>query len=332
MTRVAMIPRRPVLVAVAALGVLSVSLSADAQQLSKVSLVGYLTPIPQPAREEAFRQELRRLGYVEGQNIAIAYRSADGGFERLPDLAATLVGLKVDVIVAVVTQATLAAKKATSTIPIVMVGASDPVRSGLVASLGRPGGNVTGTSSVATDVVGKQLELLREMLPKASRVAALWNPANPVFQKLQLGEATAAAAKLRVQLRFVEVRMPDELDRAFAEIAKERTDALVVLADPVLYVHAARIADLVTKHRLPAVGAAREFADAGGLIAYGPNYIEAYRRAATYVDRILRGTKPADLPVEQPTKFELVINAKAARALGVTIPRSLVVRADQVME
>lgn len=332
MPREALIPGGLVLSAAVVLGVLSAPLLADAQRPSKVSRVGYLTPISQPAREESFRQELRRLGYAEGQNILIEYRSAGGSFERLPDLAATLVSLKVDVIVAVVTQATLAAKKATSTIPIVMVGVSDPVRSGLVASLARPGGNVTGTSSVATDVVGKQLQLLREMLPKASRVAALWNPANPVFQKLQLGEATAAAANLRVQLEFIEARTPDELDRAFVVIAKQRTDALLVLADPVLYVHAARIADLAAKHRLPAVGAAREFADAGGLMTYGPNYSDAYRRAATYVDKILKGARPADLPVEQPTKFELVINAKTARALGVTIPQSLVMRADQVID
>ena len=325
-------PRGLLLVAAVVLGGLSVSVSSDAQQPAKTTRVGYLTPISQPAREQVFRQELRRLGYVEGQNIALEYRSANGSFERLPDLAAELVGLKVDIIVAVVTQAALAAKNATGTIPIVMIGVGDPVGAGLVASLARPGGNVTGTSTVAADVVGKQLELLREMLPKVSRVAVLWNPANPVFQKQQVDEAKAAAAKLNVQLQFVEARTPDELDRALAAIAKQRTDALFVLSDPVFGVHVARITDFAAKHRLPTVSGPREYADAGALMTYGPSFPEAFQRAATYVDRILKGTRPADLPVEQPTKFELVINAKTAKALAVRIPQSLVLRADQVVE
>ncbi len=307
-------------------------LVSDAQRSTKAARLGYLTPIAQPAREEAFREELRRLGYTEGQNLVIEYRSANGRFEHLPDLAAELVGLKVDVIVTVVTQATLAAKKATGTIPIVMIGVSNPVRSGLVASLSRPGGNVTGTSALTADVVGKQLELLREMLPKGSRVSALWNPANSVFQKQQVEKAKAAAIELGVQLQFVEARTPDELDTAFTEIAKQRADALLILGDPMFSVHTARIAGLVAKHRVPAVAGTREFADAGCLMTYGPNYSEMWRRAATYVDRVLTGTKPADIPVEQPMKFELVINAKIARSLDVKIPRALVMRADQVME
>ena len=217
-------------------------------------------------------------------------------------------------------------------IPIVMVGVSDPVGSGLVMNLARPGGNVTGTSSEAADVVGKQLELLLEMLPKVSRVTALWNPANPVPQKQQLEEAKAAAAKLKAQLQLVEARTPDELDQVFAAIAKQRTHALLVLADPIFVVQAARIAGLVNRHRLPAVSGPREFADAGCLMTYGPSYSDGYRLAATYVDRILKGARPADLPVEQPITFELVINLKTAKALGLTIPQSLLLRADQVIE
>jgi ABC-type uncharacterized transport system substrate-binding protein len=323
---------RLVLVVAIVLGVLAATIASDAQGPATVRRVGYLTPISQPAREDAFRQELRRLGYAEGQNIAIEYRSADGRFERLPELAAELVDLKVDVIVAVVTQAALAAQKATSTIPIVMVGVSDPVGSGLVASLARPGGNVTGTSSRTTDVVGKQLELLREMRPKTSRVAVLWNPGNLVFQKQLLGEAKEAATKLKVKLHLVEARAPEQLDRAFAAMARQPTDALLVLGDPMFVAHAARIADLAARHRLPTVSGTRESAERGILMTYGPNYLDNHRHSATYLDRIFKGTRPGDLPVEQPTKFELVINAKTARALGVTIPHSLVVRVDQLVQ
>ncbi len=323
---------RFLLFAAVVFGVLAAPFMSDAQRPTMVPRIGYLTPISLPAREELFRQELRRLGYTEGQNLVIEYRSANGSFARLPDLAAELVGLEVDVIVAVVTQAALAAKKATGTVPIVMVGVSDPVGSGLVASLARPGGNVTGTSAVAADVVGKQLELLQEMLPKVSRVSALWNPANPVFQKRQLGEARAAASKLRIQLQLVEARTGADLDRAFAAIAKQRVDALAVLGDPVFTSHAGRIADLAARHRLPTVGGSAEQADAGILMTYGPSYSEAHQRAVVFVDRILKGASPADLPVEQSTKFELVVNTRAARGLGLTIPQSLVVRADRVLE
>jgi putative ABC transport system substrate-binding protein len=323
---------RFLLFAAVVFGVLAAPFMFDAQRPTTVPRIEYLTPISLPAREELFRQELRRLGYTEGQNLVIEYRSANGSFARLPDLAAELVGLKVDVIVAVVTQAALAAKKATGTVPIVMVEVSDPVGAGLVASLARPGGNITGTSAVAADVVGKQLELLQEMLPKVSRVSALWNPANPVFQKRQLGEARAAASKLRIQLQLVEARTGADLDRAFAAIAKQRADALAVLGDPVFTSHAGRIADLAARHRLPAVGGTAEQADAGILMTYGPSYSEAHQRAVVFVDRILEGASPADLPVEQSTKFELVVNTGAARSLGLTIPQSLVVRADRVLE
>jgi putative ABC transport system substrate-binding protein len=320
------------LLAVLVLGLGAAPPASDAQAPTRVPRIGYLAPVSLPAREEIFFQELRRLGYSEGQSIAIEYRSAGGRFERLPGLAAELVALKVDVIVAVVTQAALAAKKATGTIPIVMLGVSDPVGSGLIASLARPGGNVTGTSSTAAEVVGKQVELLRELLPGVSRVAALWNPANPVFQQQQLGEARAAAAKLRVPLHVVEVRTPAELDRAFTAMAKERADALLVLGDPLFASQIARIAELAVKHRLPTVGGSPDYAAAGILATYGPDYLDGYRLAATYVDRILKGARPAELPVEQTAKFELVINARTARALGVTIPQSLAVRADRVID
>lgn len=327
-----MTSRKLVAISALALGVLWLPLTSDAQRSPKTTRIGYLTPSSQPAREEVFRRELDRLGYTEGPDFVIEYRSANGSFDRLPDLAAELAALKVDVLVAVVTHAALAAKKTTTTIPIVMLGVADPVGVGLVASVARPGGNVTGTSMLAADVVGKQLEVLKELLPRASRVATLWNPANPVFQRLQLGEAKAAAAKLKLQLQLFEARAPDQLDRAFTLMAKQRPDALLILADPMFVAHWKRIAYLAARHRIPAVSGASDYADAGGLITYGADYLESYRRSATYVDRILKGGKPAELPVEQSTKFELVINAKTTAALGVTIPRSLVGRADRVVE
>ncbi len=307
---------------------------AEAQQAKKIPRIGFLTSVSASSdadRIEAFRQGLRELGYVEGQNVTIEYRWADGKFEQLPDLAAELVRLKVDVIVAVVTQASLAAKKATGTIPIVMVGVSDPVGSGLVASLARPGTNITGTSSMTAEIIGKLLELLKETLPKISRVAALWNPANPVFQALQLRETEVAARALGVQLRILEARGPDEIDRAFAAMVKERTKALLILGDPVFTSHRKRIADLAAKYRVPAVSGTREYVEAGGLMAYGPSFPDMHRRAATYVDKILKGTKPADLPVEQPKKFEFIINLKAAKQIRLTIPPNVLARADTVI-
>ena len=306
---------------------------ADAQQPGRIPRIGFLLPYSPgfDVRVEAFRQGLREFGYVEGQNVAIEYRWADGRFEQLPDLAADLVRLKVDVIVAAVTQASLAAKQASSAIPIVMVSVSDPVGSGLVASLARPGANITGTSSMTAEVVGKQLELLKETVPKISRVAALWNPANPIFQAIQRKETEAAARTLGMQLRILQARGPDEIESAFATMARERTRALLVLGDPVFFSHRKRIADLAANGRLPAVGGTREFVDAGGLMAYGPSYADMYRRAATYVDKILKGAKPADLPVEQPTKFELIINLKAARQIGITIPPNVLARSDRVI-
>lgn len=309
-------------------------LPAQAQQPKKVARIGFLTAASRTGSAhftEALLQGLRELGYVEGQNISIEYRWADGKFERLPELAAELVRLKVDVIVAVVTQASLAAKNATGTIPIVMVAVANPVDSGLVASLARPGANITGTSAMADEVVGKQLELLKETLPKISRVAAMWNPANPVFQKLQLRAVEATARVLNVSLESVEARDLADIERAFATIAKERTRALLVMSDPVFTTHRGRIGDLAVKHRLPAVTGAREYAEAGILMTYGPSYSESSRRAATYVDKILKGAKPADIPVERSTKFELVINLNTAKQIGLTIPQSVLYRADKVI-
>ena len=312
-------------------------LAARAQQPSaKIPRIGYLSPSSASggflARDEAFRQGLRDLGYVEGRNIVIEYRFAEGKFDRLPELAAELVRLEVDVIVAVVTQASLAARHATTTIPIVMLAVSDPLGSGLIASLARPGGNITGTSSMTAEVVGKSLELLKETVPEVSRVAVLWNPDNTIFQAQMLREAQLAAGRLGVELRTFGARGPDELDGAFAAITSERAGALLVLADPVLFIHHRRIVDFADKSRLPAMYGVKEYAAAGGLMTYAANMTDQFRRAAAHVDKILKGARPADLPVEQPTRFELVINLKAAKALGFTFPLPLLGRADEVIE
>jgi len=303
-----------------------------AQQPKKIPRIGFLSPTSDDSRVEAFRQGLRELGYNEGRNIAIEYRWADGKFERLPELAAELVRLKVDIVVAVVTQASLAVKNATRTIPIVMIGVADPVSSDLVASLARPGANITGTSSMTAEIVGKHLELLKETLPKISRVAVLWNPANPIFQAIQLRETEDAARALGVRLQLVEARGTDEIDRAFETVARERTRAVLILNDPVFTAHRKRMADLSAKHRLPAVSGTLEYTEVGGLMAYGPSFPDMHRRAATYVDKILKGAKPADLPIERPTKFELVIKLKTAKQIGLTIPPNVLVRADRVIK
>ena len=323
-----MTTRRSALAALAGVlpDLVALSTITAAQPPAKVVRVGFLAPVAHAAREAAFRQELARLGYVEGRNLVIEYRVADGHFERLPALASELVRLDVDVIVSVVTQASVAAKNATATIPIVIVAVGDPVDAKLVASLARPGGNVTGNSGVTADLLGKQLELLREMLPRVSRVAALWNPTNTVFQALQLKEAQAAAAKLRIELPVVEAKAPEALDGAFRTIADLRPDALLILGDPMFTTQAERIARFALERRLPT--ASGFFSDAGILLSYGPDFTELHRRAAVYVDRILKGTKPADLPVERPTRFELVINAKTAKALGIAIPPALAARAE----
>jgi putative ABC transport system substrate-binding protein len=317
-------------------GLLPAPLAAEAQQADRVYRIGVLgnVPLSDPGSAllwGAFADGLRDLGYVDGQNIRIEYLSSDGRYERLPGLAADLVRHKVDVIVAPAVQNVMAAKQVTQTIPIVMVSVGDPVGNGLVASLARPGGNVTGTSFLTSALVGKQLELLKQITPHVSRLAFLVNPANPGLP-LALEEAKAAAHSLGVQLQAVEARRPADLERAFAAMTRERAGAFFVPWDGFFLVHLARIVQLAAKTRLPAMYGHRGYVDAGGLACYGPSARESFRQAAVYVDKILKGAKPADLPVEQPTKFELVINLKTAKALGLTIPPSLLQRADQVIE
>ena len=313
-------------------GGLAAPLAAGAQQPAKVARIGFLGTGSRTANQlEAFQHGLRDLGYVEGRNIVIEYRWAEGRVERFPDLAAELVGLKVDVIVATGTPVALAAKNATRTIPIVFATAADPVGSGLVAGIARPDGNVTGLSLLAPEIVARQLQLLKEAVPKASRVAVLSNPASS-YIALLFKETEAAARSLGVRVQLLGVRGADAFDSAFSAITKERPGALFVLFDPLFFAHQTRIAEFANKNRLPAMYPHREQAETGGLMAYGPDLRDNFRRAATYVDKILKGAKPADLPVEQPTKFELVINLKTAKALGLTIPPSLLQRADEVIQ
>jgi putative tryptophan/tyrosine transport system substrate-binding protein len=315
--------------------VLGVPLAGGAQQPGKVPRVGFLGPRSRSDGApfvDAFLQGLRELGWMEGQNIAIEYRFAEGRLDRLPDLAAELVRLKVDVILAASTPPAVAARNATRTIPIIMATSADPVELGLVASLARPGGNVTGLAfSVGLQVVGKELELLRETVPQARRVAVLSNPANP-GNVLAIKSVKSTASSLGVQLQFLEARGPNEFEAAFAAMARERAGALLVVPDAVFGLHRARLQDLVAKSHLPAMYGLREHTEVGGLMSYAVDLRDSFRRSATYVDKILKGAKPADLPVEQPTKFELVINLKTAKALGLTIPQSVLLRADEVIQ
>ena len=307
----------------------------EAQQRSKVPLIGAIAgPASSvaPPYIEAGRRGLRELGYVEGQNIAIEYRFGGGratAAARLPVLAAELVQLKVDVIVAVGDPAIYAAKQATTTIPIVMVAAGDPVAGGLVASLARPGGNITGTTFLSSELAGKRLELLKEAASKGSRAVVLWNPKNP-GGSLDLKETQAAAHAMGLTLQVLEVRDPSEFDRAFSAMTKP--ELLVVLTDPVTWSNRSEIVDLVAKHRLPAMYELREFVDAGGLMSYGPSLLNMVERAAFYVDKILKGAKPGDLPVERPTHFELIMNLKAAKQIGLSIPPELLTRANTVIK
>jgi putative ABC transport system substrate-binding protein len=314
--------------------VLAAPRASDAQQAAKVARIGYLMPGQRGVAQAAFMQGLRDHGYVEGRNLVIEYRSADGKLDRLPTLAAELVSLKVDVIVAAATVAALAAKQATRTIPIVFPAVSDPVATGLVAGFARPGGNVTGSSFFAPELVGKAVELLKQAAPAVSRVAVLWQPSGFAEHqgKALLKAAEVAAQALGVRLQVVEVRGPDDFDRAFVEMTKARVDALLVPTSATFVQGHRRLAALAAKSRVPAVYPTRDFVDAGGLMSYGPSVIDQFRRAATYVDKILKGAKPGDLPVEQPTKFELVINLKTAKALGLTIPQSVLGRADEVIQ
>ena len=316
-------------------GVFLVPPAGEAQPAAAIPRIGFLSPSPvsdpRAARFlEAFRQGLRELGHTEGRNIVIETRFGEGKFDQLPGLAAELVRAKVDVIVTYTTPAAQAAKRATATIPIVVATVIDPVTAGLAASLARPGGNITGLSQMVPDLVGKQLQLLKEVDPKISRAALLLNPANPAHA-LAIRDVNVAMRSLGMQLQLVEVRGPSELESAFAAMTTERAGAVVVLVDSMLIDHRTRIADLAARHRLPAVSATIETAEAGGLMAYGPSVRDMFRRAAAYVDKILKGAKPADLPIEQPTKFELVVNLNTAKALGLTIPQSVLLRADELI-
>jgi putative ABC transport system substrate-binding protein len=327
--------RRAFLAAAAAGSLIAMPAVARAQQTGMAQRIGYLSPSPGPSdTTEPFREGLRELGYVEGRNIIIEYRWAAGKNDRLPELAAELVRLKkVDVIVAFGVAATQAARNATKTIPI--VGApmgGDPVQSGFVASLARPGGNITGLATFPGRAIhGKNLELLKEAVPGVSRVAILLNPSNPAHQAV-MQEVKAAARVLGVQLQPLEARGPHEFDRAFSAMAGERAGALLVMTDGVFAQYVMQLVNFAARHRLPAMYGFADFPKAGGLMSYGPNPSDQFRRAAYFVDKILKGAKPADLPVEQPTKFELVINLKTAKALGLTVPQSLLFRADEVIE
>jgi putative ABC transport system substrate-binding protein len=314
----------------------AVLLPADsgAQQAKKVARIGYLSRSSESGnlpRIAAFRQGLRDLGYIEGQNFVVEYRYAEGKSDRLPALAVDLLRLKVDVIVAPGTGPVSAARRATRTIPIVMVNAADPVGNGFVASLARPGGNITGLSTLAPDLSGKRLELLKEAVPTTSRMAVLWNPVVPQ-RSIEVKETEVAAHSLGVQLQSVEARAAGDLEPAFSAMIEGRANALIVLGDGMFNAHRTRILELAVKSRLPAMYNEEEYVLAGGLMVYAPSTNDLARRAATYVDKILKGTKPADLPVEQPTKFELIINLKAAKQIGLTIPPNVLARADKVIK
>ena len=314
--------------------ILAMPLVADAQQAGKVWRIGVLdttSPSLNTTNLDAFRQGLRELGYVEGQSFVIEYRWAEGRPERFPSLASELVRLKVDLIVTRGTPAVLAAKKATGSIPIVMATSADPAGFGVVSGLARPGANVTGLSTIAIELAGKRVELLKEAIPRIARIALLANMSSPASAH-QWRQIEGAARSLGLEPQLLDVRAPADFARAFDTAIKQRADAIIVANDTLTQNNFKRIVDLSAKHRRPSIFASREFVDAGGLMAYGPGFKDLYRRAATYVDKILKGAKPADLPVEQPTKFELVINLKTAKALGLTIPPSLLARADQVIE
>ena len=305
-----------------------------AQAPAKVPRIGFLSsrsPSGVAAWLQAFQAGLRDLGWVEGKNISIEYRYAEGKRARIPDLAADLVRLKVDVIVAPLVGDARAAQRATKAIPIVMAGAADPIALGLVESLARPGGNVTGLTHLSIELSGKRLELLKEMVPKLSRVGVLWNPQSRPAQ-LAWKEVQLPARQLGVQLLSLELRSADDFDKAFEDATRAHVGALMPLANPVITANLKRIADFAAKSRLPSIFQFSYFADDGGLVAYGPDRADLYQRAATYVDRILKSAKPGDLPVEQPTKFELVINLKTAKAIGISIPPSVLVRADRVID
>jgi len=323
-------------VALLSLAVLAAPLAAVAQPAAKVWHVGFLTsgfkevPGSNPGLAP-LTQGLRELGYVEGRNLALEVRYAEGRTERFPGLATELINLKVDVLVASSTPGALAAKQATSTIPVVMVSVGEPLQVKLVNSLAHPGGNVTGLSLIAPELAAKRLDLLKQALPKLSQVTVLWNSANEGM-RARFQETQAGAQSLGVALQSVTVQSPDDFQPLFATMSKERPEALLVLADTVTVANRQRAVEFAARSRVPAIYETRVFVDAGGLMSYGVNMADHYRRAATYVDKILKGARPADLPVEQPTKFELVINLKTAKTLGLTIPQSILLRADEVIQ
>jgi putative ABC transport system substrate-binding protein len=306
---------------------------AEAQRSGKIPRIGFLGNSTAALEENLvgpFREGLRDLGYVEGKNIVVEYRWAEGNYDRFPALISELVAQKVDIIVTAGTPASLAVKKAAPSIPLVMIAVGDPIGTGLIASLAQPGGNITGLSSMAVDLEGKRLELLREVIPKLSHVAVFWNPASP-FQVNSEKEVQAAARAFKMKVLSLGVQAPEQFDNAFATIRRERPRALLVLADRLFLHNRARIMEFATKQRLPGVYAYVELVEAGGLMYYGPSYADMHRRAATFVDKILKGRKPSDLPVEQPMKFDFVINLKAAKQIGVTVPPNVLVRAGRVI-
>ena len=328
------VPRRDFLLAAGAL--LAAPLAARAQQTANIARIGVLSlnRAATPHAVEAFLQGLRDLGYVEGRNVTIEHRDAGGKPDRLPALAAELIALKLDVIVAPSTPAALASKQATRIVPIVFAGVADPVTDGLIASLARPGGNVTGLSNLSPELVGKRLEQLKQVAPKISRVAVLWHQGGTEgrTEKDMMKASEGAARPLGIELQFVETRGPADFEKAFSEAAEARADGMTVLPIAIFGVDRKRLVDLAAKYRLPAAYPAREYVDAGGLMSYGANLADLHQRAATYVDRILKGAKPSDLPVEQPVKFELVINLKTAKELGLNIPQSVLARADELIQ
>jgi len=312
----------------------ALGVAVDAQQSKKVPRIGLLSPFsPSDTAPwyQAFFQGLRDLGWVEGKNISVEYRYAEGRNDRLVDLAADLVRLRVDVIVTAVTPDALAAKNATKTIPIVMAAVGDPVVTGLVDNLARPGGNVTGLSQMNPELAGKRLELLKEIVPKLTRVTVLWNPQDQM-SAISWNELSSPARSLGVQLHSSEVRNAGDFEKAFEDATRSRAGALAIMPAPVFVTNLKRIADFAAKSRLPSIFHVTEFVDVGGMLAYGPNRSDLFRRAATYVDKILKGTKPQELPVEQAMKFELVINLKTAKQIGVTIPPTMLARADRIIK
>jgi putative ABC transport system substrate-binding protein len=293
--------------------------------------IGFLTPGPNP-REPPFWQGMRELGYVESKSFVVVRRSAEGDLARLPDLAVQIVKDRPEVIVAIASAAAIAAKQATSTIPIVVVGSSDPIATGLVGNLAHPNGNVTGTSSQTASAAGKLIELVRQLLPGAKRLAAFWDPVNAASQQLRLGETLIAAAQLGLLVRIIELRKASDLDVAFTALESERPDAVMATGDTFFLANAERVAQLGMSHRLPVFSSSRVLTEAGSLASYGPDQAALARRSAAYVQKILNGAKPSDLPIEQPTKFEVVVNARTAKALGLSLPQSILLRADRVIQ